>query len=188
MTVALTSTIIMLGPRAADSNACTGTALPIDLSHRQCHPFQLWRLTQSCRTALEHRQCAPTNRLPLAAIKPPPTSTISEPLPLSHRANLRASFNPASIGPLPARPPGTFSHATHRNPPIPQVRSDDSTIRDKVMAKLDNARWTRPALLSVTVQDGTVDLWGYCPFGRQRRRRSTFLPRSRLASARCTII
>jgi len=44
MTVALTSTIIMLGPRAADSNACTGTALPIDLSHRQCHPFQLWRL------------------------------------------------------------------------------------------------------------------------------------------------
>src|SRR6478609_5941130 len=83
MTVALTSTIIMLGPRAADSNACTGTALPIDLSHRQCHPFQLWRLTQSCRTALEHRQCAPTNRLPLAAIKPPPTSTISEPLPLS---------------------------------------------------------------------------------------------------------
>jgi len=43
---------------------------------------------------------------------------------------------------------------------IPQARSDDSTIRDKVMAKLDNARWTRPALLSVTVQDGTVDLWG----------------------------
>ena len=70
MTVPLTSTIIMLGPRAADSNACTGTALPIDLSHRQCHPFQLWRLTQSCRTALEHRQCARTNRLPLAATKP----------------------------------------------------------------------------------------------------------------------
>ena len=52
MTVPLTSTIIMLGPRA-DSNACTGTALPINLSHRECHPFQLWRLTQSCRTALD---------------------------------------------------------------------------------------------------------------------------------------
>ena len=28
------------------------------------------------------------------------------------------------------------------------------------MAKLGNASWTRPALLSVTVLDGTVDLWG----------------------------
>ena len=28
------------------------------------------------------------------------------------------------------------------------------------MQKLANERWARPALLSVTVQDGTVDLWG----------------------------
>jgi hypothetical protein len=35
MTVPLTSTIILLGPRAADSNACTDTALPINLSHRE---------------------------------------------------------------------------------------------------------------------------------------------------------
>ena len=83
MTVPLTSTIIMLGPRAADSNACTGTTLPINLSHREYQPFQLWRLTQSWRTALEHQQCARTNRLPLAAAKPAPTSTVSEPLPLS---------------------------------------------------------------------------------------------------------
>src|SRR6266403_1416075 len=69
--------------RAADSNACTGTALPINLSHREYQPFQLWRLTQSSCTALEHRQCARTNRLPLAAAKPAPTSTVSEPLPLS---------------------------------------------------------------------------------------------------------
>ena len=55
MTVALTSTIIMLGPRPADSNAGTGTVLPINLSHREYLPFQLWRLTQSWRTALEHR-------------------------------------------------------------------------------------------------------------------------------------
>src|SRR5262249_40862364 len=83
MNVPLTPTIIMLGLCAAESNACTGTALPINLSHRESHPFQLWRLTQSCRTALEHRQCARTNRLPLAATKPTPTSTISGPLPLS---------------------------------------------------------------------------------------------------------
>ena len=42
----------------------------------------------------------------------------------------------------------------------PQARPDDSAIRDNVMKKLANERWTRPALLSVTVQDGTVDLWG----------------------------
>src|SRR5712671_6382578 len=57
--------------------------LPINLSHREYQPFQLWRLTQSWCTALEHRQCARTNRLPLAAAKPAPTSTVSEPLPLS---------------------------------------------------------------------------------------------------------
>ena len=28
------------------------------------------------------------------------------------------------------------------------------------MARLADERWTRPALISVTVQDGTVDLWG----------------------------
>ena len=42
----------------------------------------------------------------------------------------------------------------------PQARADDSAIRDSVMQKLANERWARPALLSVTVQDGTVDLWG----------------------------
>jgi CBS domain-containing protein len=42
----------------------------------------------------------------------------------------------------------------------PQARADDSAIRDNVMKKLANERWARPALLSVTVQDGTVDLWG----------------------------
>ena len=42
----------------------------------------------------------------------------------------------------------------------PQARADDSAIRDNVMQKLANERWARPALLSVTVQDGTVDLWG----------------------------
>jgi CBS domain-containing protein len=42
----------------------------------------------------------------------------------------------------------------------PQARPDDSAIRDKVMAKLNHERWVKPALISVTVLDGTVDLWG----------------------------
>jgi CBS-domain-containing membrane protein len=42
----------------------------------------------------------------------------------------------------------------------PQARADDSEIREHVMAKLQNERWARPALISVTVQDGNVELWG----------------------------
>jgi CBS domain-containing protein len=42
----------------------------------------------------------------------------------------------------------------------PQAQPDDSAIRETVMAKLQNERWTKPALISVTVQDGNVELWG----------------------------
>jgi CBS domain-containing protein len=42
----------------------------------------------------------------------------------------------------------------------PQACADDSAIREQVMAKLQGERWTRPALISVTVQDGNVELWG----------------------------
>jgi hypothetical protein len=83
MTFPLTLTVIVLGPSAADSNACTGTALPINLSHRECCPFQHWRLTQSRRKALERRRRTQTNCFPLARANPSPTSTASEPLLLS---------------------------------------------------------------------------------------------------------
>jgi hypothetical protein len=53
MTVPLTSTVIVLGTSAADSNACTGRTLPIILSYRECRPFHPCRLTQSQRIALE---------------------------------------------------------------------------------------------------------------------------------------
>jgi hypothetical protein len=56
MTVALTSTVIVLGTSAVDSNARIGTMLPINLSHRKCRPFQPWRLTQSRCTALGARR------------------------------------------------------------------------------------------------------------------------------------
>jgi hypothetical protein len=59
MTVPLTPTVIVLGLNAADRNACIGTALPINLSHRKCGPFQAGSLTQSQRTALERRRSTP---------------------------------------------------------------------------------------------------------------------------------
>ena len=76
MTVSLTPTVIVLGPSAADS---TRTARPINLSHRECRPFQPWRLTQSRRTALERRPRAQANRCPLAGANPAPTTTATEP-------------------------------------------------------------------------------------------------------------
>ena len=55
----------------------------------------------------------------------------------------------------------------------PQARADDSAIRDKVMERQQNERWTRPALISVTVQDGTVDwtvdLWGIVETPAERK-------------------
>jgi osmotically-inducible protein OsmY len=38
--------------------------------------------------------------------------------------------------------------------------ADDSQIRDKVLSQLDAGPWTRPSLINVIVQDGTVELWG----------------------------
>jgi CBS domain-containing protein len=42
----------------------------------------------------------------------------------------------------------------------PQARVDDATIREKVMAQLKTRPWTKPWLVNVVVQDGTVNLWG----------------------------
>jgi CBS domain-containing protein len=38
--------------------------------------------------------------------------------------------------------------------------ADDSTIRKKVLSQLDAEPWTKPSLINVIVQDGTVELWG----------------------------
>jgi CBS domain-containing protein len=42
----------------------------------------------------------------------------------------------------------------------PQAQPEDSAIRANLMARLENESWTRAGLISVTVLDGTVDLWG----------------------------
>ncbi len=75
MTVLLTSTVVVLGPSAADNNACAGTVLPINLFHRECRPLQPWKLTQSQRTALGRRPRAQKNRLPVADADLAPTAT-----------------------------------------------------------------------------------------------------------------
>ena len=83
MTIPLTSTVIMLGSNAADSNACTGATLPINCFHRECRPLQPWRLMQSQRTALNRRPRVQTNRLLLPGTDPAPIVTATEPWPLS---------------------------------------------------------------------------------------------------------
>ncbi len=77
MTILLTSTVVVLGPSAADNNACAGTMLPIKLFHRECRPLQPWKLMQSQRTALGRRPRAQKNRLPVADANPAPTATAS---------------------------------------------------------------------------------------------------------------
>ena len=37
---------------------------------------------------------------------------------------------------------------------------NDQAIRENVMARLRSESWTRPSLINVIVQDGTVELWG----------------------------
>jgi hypothetical protein len=83
MTFPLTPTVIVLGLSPADSNACTGTALPINLSDLECRPFLPRRLTQLRRIALDHRFRAQTTCFPLARRNPGSTSTAEKPLPLS---------------------------------------------------------------------------------------------------------
>ena len=74
----LTLTAIVLGSSAADSNACTGTALPINLSHQVCRPFQPRRLTQSRRqlssTGRARKQTAFHSQAPARPRPRPPQS------------------------------------------------------------------------------------------------------------------
>jgi hypothetical protein len=63
MTFSLTPTVIVLGPSAADSNACTNTALPINLSNLQCRLFSPRRLTQSLHLATRNSANCPTGSL-----------------------------------------------------------------------------------------------------------------------------
>jgi hypothetical protein len=83
MTVLLTPIAIVLGPSAADSNARTGTALPINLSHRECRPFQFGRLTQSRRHLSNTGRVRKQIAVHSPALTQPPTATATEPWSLS---------------------------------------------------------------------------------------------------------
>jgi hypothetical protein len=83
MTFPLTPTVIVLGLSPADSDACTGTALPINRSNLECRPFLRGRLTQLRRIALDHRYRAQTTCFPLARRNPGSMSSANKPLPLS---------------------------------------------------------------------------------------------------------
>ena len=83
MTFPLTPTVIELGLSPADSNACTGTARPINRSNLECRPFLPRRLTQLRRIALDHWFRAQTTCFPLARRNPGSTSSAEKPLPLS---------------------------------------------------------------------------------------------------------
>src|SRR5580704_6553465 len=43
---------------------------------------------------------------------------------------------------------------------MPAGKTDDASIRAKIVSKLANEPWTKPALMNFIVHDGTVDLWG----------------------------
>jgi hypothetical protein len=83
MTFPLTPTVIELGLSPADSNACTGTARPINRSNLECRPFLPRRLTQLRRIALDHRFRAQTTCFPLARPNLGSTSSAEKTLPLS---------------------------------------------------------------------------------------------------------
>jgi osmotically-inducible protein OsmY len=50
-----------------------------------------------------------------------------------------------------------LASATKKLPSL--ASANDAELRTKVMARLAAEKW-RPTMLTVTVQDGTVDLWG----------------------------
>ena len=50
-----------------------------------------------------------------------------------------------------------LSSATRKLPSL--MTADDSELRKKVVSQMASEPW-RPTMLTVTVQDGTVDLWG----------------------------
>jgi CBS domain-containing protein len=43
---------------------------------------------------------------------------------------------------------------------VPEAKADDTTVRDKIMARFKAMPWSRPWLVNAIVHDGIVDLWG----------------------------
>ncbi len=58
--------------------------------------------------------------------------------------------------------------ATSRGTPI-EPQPADAELREKVVSRLRSEPWVRPALVNVTVADGTVDLWGIVDSATEKR-------------------
>jgi CBS-domain-containing membrane protein len=50
--------------------------------------------------------------------------------------------------------------AVGRNKLVEPQNIADAELRDKLLVRLKAEPWVRPCLINVTVNDGTVDLWG----------------------------
>jgi CBS-domain-containing membrane protein len=50
-----------------------------------------------------------------------------------------------------------------------EISPSDSAIRDRLLADLKAQDWAHPGLLSVTVNDGVVDLWGIATSDAERK-------------------
>jgi osmotically-inducible protein OsmY len=61
---------------------------------------------------------------------------------------------------------GRGDHASKKLPSLISV--EDSELRKRVIARLGSQPW-RPTLLTVTVQDGSVDLWGLVHSAEQKK-------------------
>ncbi|MBO0757771.1 MAG: CBS domain-containing protein [Bradyrhizobiaceae bacterium] len=51
---------------------------------------------------------------------------------------------------------------------LPPATTDDTTIRDQVLAELHRQKWAPQHLIDVTAKDGVVDLWGVVLADKQR--------------------
>jgi hypothetical protein len=100
MTFPLTPTVIVLGLSPADSDACTGTPLPINFSNLGCRPFLPRTLTQLRRIDLDHRSRAQTSRFPLARSNQDSTSSANNGLTACRRRErLSRTFHRSSTKP-----------------------------------------------------------------------------------------
>ena len=59
--------------------------------------------------------------------------------------------------------------ATFRGKAVEPRPAADADLRDKVVSRLKSEPWVRPALVNVTVTDGTVDLWGIVDSATEKR-------------------
>ncbi len=52
---------------------------------------------------------------------------------------------------------------------MPAGSTDDASIRAKIVSKLANEPWAKPALMNLIVHNGTVDLWGIVDSQTERK-------------------